>query len=172
MTVHTLVFTALFVACGLLLPFFFHMAGMGGSVFLPMHLPVLLAGLILGWRPGLLAGMLTPLLSSFLTGMPPLFPVAPMMALELAVYGGVAGYARYNLGKGIFPSLVAAMVCGRLAVMVLLFFFAGSLGIRLSPLAYIAGGLMHGFPGIILQLVLVPLIAARLESVFHRQLSY
>ena len=63
-----------FIALGLILPMLFHLAGGMGVVFLPMHLPVLLAGFFLGPRFGLLVGIITPLLSSLLTGMPPLLP--------------------------------------------------------------------------------------------------
>ena len=65
----------------------FHLAGGMGVVFLPMHLPVLLAGFFLGPRFGLLVGIITPLLSSLLTGMPPLLPLADATRLIATAFG-------------------------------------------------------------------------------------
>ena len=71
---------ALCLALGLLLPSMFHMIG-AGTVFLPMHIPVLLCGMLCGGAYGAAVGAIVPLLSSLLTGMPPIFPVAPAMML-------------------------------------------------------------------------------------------
>lgn len=84
--------SAVFVAFGMILPVMFHFVGAIGSIFLPMHIPVLMAGLFLGPVSGLTVGVMTPMLSSLLTGMPPLMPVLPLMPLELAVYGALSGY--------------------------------------------------------------------------------
>ena len=89
LNVHALVLTALFIAAGILLPIFFHGLGLGGAVFLPMHIPVLLGGMLLGWRQGFVIGLVTPLLSCLLTGMPPLLPALPLMTSELAAYGAL-----------------------------------------------------------------------------------
>ena len=86
-----LILTSLFIACGLLLPLAFHSFGMGGRTFLPMHLPVFMGGMLLGWMPGFIIGALTPVLSSLLTGMPPLIPSLPMMVVELALFGLAPG---------------------------------------------------------------------------------
>ena len=97
-----LVLTSLFIACGLLLPLAFHTFGMGGRTFLPMHIPVFMGGLLLGWLPGFIIGALTPLLSCLLTGMPPLIPSLPMMIVELALFGLVAGYLYYDKRQNIY----------------------------------------------------------------------
>ena len=97
-----LVLTSLFIACGLLLPIAFHSFGMGGRTFLPMHLPVFMGGMLLGWLPGLIIGSLTPVLSCFLTGMPPLIPSLPMMFVELALFGLVSGYLYHDKRKNIY----------------------------------------------------------------------
>ncbi|MDI9464411.1 MAG: ECF transporter S component, partial [Bacillota bacterium] len=82
-----LVLAAFFVALGLLMPFFTAQVPALGARFLPMHLPVLLGGFILGGPLALVVGLITPLLRSFLFGMPPMFPTAVAMAFELAAYG-------------------------------------------------------------------------------------
>ncbi|RKY70366.1 MAG: ECF transporter S component, partial [Candidatus Latescibacterota bacterium] len=49
----------------------FHQFGIAGKVFLPMHFPVIVAGLLFGPFSGLLVGLFSPVLSFLLTGMPP-----------------------------------------------------------------------------------------------------
>jgi len=80
-----------FISLGVLLPIAFHAVGAMGSVFLPMHIPVLMAGLLMGPVIGAGVGALTPVCSSLLTGMPPLMPTLPIMIPELIAYGAVAG---------------------------------------------------------------------------------
>lgn len=79
--------SALLIAAGLILSLLLHTLGAADSIFLPMHILVLLAGFCLGPYCGLTVGLLTPALSSLLTGMPPLLPVLPLMLAELGVYG-------------------------------------------------------------------------------------
>ena len=90
----TLTATALLLAMGVALPLAFHAFPLGGRIFLPMHLPTFVAGLVLGPAAGLVVGAGSPMLSSLLTGM----PVAPFymvpMVFELATYGLVSGLLR------------------------------------------------------------------------------
>ena len=65
-----LTLAALFLALGLILPFFTGQIQEIGNKLLPMHLPVMLCGMICGWKYGLLIGFLTPLLRSFVSSMP------------------------------------------------------------------------------------------------------
>lgn len=88
--VKKLVMAAMCVALGIILPMAFHTIQNAGSIFLPMHIPVLICGLLCGWQYGLICGFLTPVLSSFFTGMPPA-AILPAMACELAVYGVLTG---------------------------------------------------------------------------------
>ena len=109
---------AMFLAIGLVLPFFTGQIPQVGSMMLPMHIPVLLCGLICGWKYGLMVGLVLPLLRSFLFGMPPLFPTAAAMAFELAAYGFVSGFL-YNRSKwkcivALYRCLIAAMIIGRM----------------------------------------------------------
>lgn len=156
--VRKLTLTALFLACGLLLPQFFHLIG-AGTVFLPMHLPVLLCGFVCGWQWGLLCGALTPLLSSLLTGMPPIFPVGASMICELAVYGGLCGlFGQLLQGRkaGVYLALVAAMLAGRLVGGLTDLLFYGVAGSPYSMEAFLSAKFITSLPGIILQLLLVP----------------
>ena len=86
-----MILSALFIAIGLILPMIFHAVNLSGSIFSPMHLPVMLGGFLLGPTYGAIIGVITPVLSSILTGMPPIMPIMPMMALELLAYGFMTG---------------------------------------------------------------------------------
>ncbi|MFW6270707.1 MAG: ECF transporter S component, partial [Bacillota bacterium] len=110
-----IVYTAIFIALGIILPITFHYLGTGlGAVFLPMHLPVLLGGAILGSFPGIIIGILTPILSSIFTGMPPLVPMVPIMVLELGLFGLVIGYLYKNKNVNIYICLILTMIAGRI----------------------------------------------------------
>jgi len=87
-----IILSGLLIALGVLIPIFFHMLGAGGPVFLPMHLPVMVTGFLVGPLFGLIVGALTPFISSLLTGMPPLFPMAVLMIFELSAYGFICGF--------------------------------------------------------------------------------
>ncbi|HHU82346.1 MAG TPA: ECF transporter S component, partial [Firmicutes bacterium] len=80
------VITAACIGLCVVLPMAFHAIPNAGSLLSPMHIPVLLSGLICGWSFGLLCGLAGPLLSTLITGMPPVAYLPPML-VELAVYG-------------------------------------------------------------------------------------
>ena len=164
-----LVLTSLFIACGLLLPLAFHTFGMGGRTFLPMHIPVFMGGLLLGWLPGFIIGALTPLLSCLLTGMPPLIPSLPMMIVELALFGLVAGYIYYDKRQNIYLALISAMVAGRLGAAFVLLLFSDMLGIHLHPLTYVAATFMTGIVGVVIQIVFIPILVRRLETILNSE---
>ena len=94
--VKKLVMAAMCVALGIVLPMAFHTIQNAGSIFLPMHIPVLICGLLCGWQYGLICGILAPVLSSLFTGMPPA-AILPAMLCELAVYGLITGICVYGI---------------------------------------------------------------------------
>ena len=107
--------TALFIALGVVLPIVFHsFSVLGGRMFLPMHIPVLIAGLFLGPSSGLLVGLVCPILSFLLTGMPPPDKIITM-TLELPLYGLAGGIAYRSLRIPLLISLLLALIVGRLA---------------------------------------------------------
>lgn len=154
-TIKNLTAAGLCAAVGLILPYFFHLFG-AGPAFLPMHIPVLICGLLCGYRYGAICGLAVPILSSLLTGMPPLFPAAIAMMFELAAYGLVSGllYKKYN----VYISLIGAMLSGRavsgIAYAILLGFSGKPYGLP----AFLTGAFATALPGIIIQIVIVPVI--------------
>ena len=161
-----LVITALCMALCVVLPYAFHMIPDGGSIFSPMHIPVLLCGLICGWKYGLACGILGPFLSSVITQMPPMGYLPPML-VELAVYGFASGVGFYPCrAKRYMPyvyfRLLCAMLLGRVAAGACkaLFFMRGSFSVQMWIMSYF----VTAWPGILLQLILIPVILAALRK--------
>ena len=158
---------ALLLAIGLLLPQIFHMIGgqAAGSVFSPMHLPVLVCGLLLGPFWGCGVGLLTPLLSSLLLSMPPM-ALMPFMVCELAVYGLTGGLLTRRLP--LYPALIAAQIAGRAAYALALFVGGTLLGLPCAAPVSVLTSVITGLPGIVLQLVLVPLVVTLVRRAVPR----
>ena len=153
-------FTAVCLALCVVLPLALHMIPDAGSVISPMHIPVLLCGLICGWPYGLSCGLLAPVISSAITGMPPAAYMPPMI-VELAVYGFVAGLLfqmirTKNLLADMYISLLSAMLLGRIVAGAAraLIFAAGNYSMSVWFTSYFVTDL-HG---IVIQLVGVPVI--------------
>jgi len=161
-----MVSAAVCVALGVILPVAFHSIPNAGSIFLPMHIPVLLCGLLCGWPYGLACGVLAPVLSSLITGMPPA-AYLPSMVCELAAYGLLSGlFTRYikigNRMVSLYIALIAAMVAGRIVYGVLnaLIFMAGHYAFSV----FITAAFVTALPGIIIQLILIPSLVRLLEK--------
>ena len=90
--VKKLAVTAMLFAVGIVLPFLTGQIPTIGRMLLPMHIPVLLCGFIVGWQYGAVIGFLLPIVRSLLFGMPPIYPTALAMAFEMAMYGFVSGF--------------------------------------------------------------------------------
>ena len=165
--VKTLVLAALFLALALVLPFLTGQIPEIGSMLCPMHIPALLCGFFCGWPWGLAVGLIAPVLRSLIFGMPPMFPVAICMSFELATYGAVAGllYSKLPQSKGsIYVSLLTAMVAGRLVWGVARFLCAGLNVSAFGLGAFWAGAVTTAIPGIILQIVLIPVLVMTLKK--------
>lgn len=164
--VRRLVYSAVFLALALALPFLTGQIPQVGGALLPMHLPVLLCGFVCGWPWGLAVGLVAPLLRSLLFGMPPMFPTAAAMALELAAYGAFAGLLSARLPRslgGIYGSLLGAMTLGRVVWGCAMAAFLGMQGASFGLTAFWAGAVVNALPGIACQLVLIPILAAALD---------
>ncbi len=162
-----LVLSAMFLAIGLVLPFFIGQIPAIGKMLLPMHIPVLLCGLICGWQWGLGVGFVLPLLRSLLFSFPAMYPNAIGMAFELAMYGLVIGYlyahSKWQCVKALYKCLIPAMIAGRLvwgAVMIVLMGLGGS---AFTWQLFIGGAVLNALPGIVLQLVLIPAVMVLLD---------
>lgn len=159
--------SALFLALAYVLPFLTGQIPEIGSMLCPMHLPVLLCGFICGPVWGAVVGFIAPLFRSLTLGMPPLFPTAVCMAFELATYGAAAGLMHKWFPKRkpfIYCSLLVSMTFGRIVWGLAMFVFMGLRGGSFTFSMFLAGAFTNAIPGIIAQIVLVPILVILLEN--------
>ncbi|MCR5777243.1 MAG: ECF transporter S component [Lachnospiraceae bacterium] len=166
-SIKKLTFTAMFLAIGIILPFFTGQIPEIGSMLLPMHIPVFLCALICGEKWGTPMAFVLPILRSALFGMPPMYPTAIAMAFELAAYAFVAGYlyshSKWQCSKALLRCLVIAMVAGRVVWGIAQVVLLGIAGNAFTVQAFLAGALFKAIPGIVLQLILIPAVMIALN---------
>jgi LytS/YehU family sensor histidine kinase len=162
--IRSYIITAAFVMLAVFVPWVFHQFHLAGPTFLPMHIFVLIAGLLFGWRAGLLVGLFTPLVSYFISGMPAL-NVLPQVVIEVSAYGFIAGILREKYNLRTIWSLLGAIIGGRLALLLaisVIYLIIGQsyspLGLEAGPLASFWSTIKQGWPGIFLQLAFIPAI--------------
>ena len=161
-----MVLAGLFLALAYVLPFLTGQIPEIGSMLCPMHLPVLLCGFLCGWPWGLAVGFVAPLFRSLTLGMPPFFPTALCMAFELAAYGAVAGLMHKILPRKkpfIYCSLVVAMILGRIVWGAAMFICLGIRGGNFTFSAFLAGAVLNAVPGIVVQIILIPVLVMLFE---------
>lgn len=174
--IKVLALAAMFLAMGLFLPFVTGQIPQIGKMLLPMHIPVMLCGLICGKKYGLTVGFITPMLRSILFSMPVLYPTAIAMAFELAAYGFFIGLfyekARWHCIVSLYRCLIGAMICGRLIWGIVDCLLLGYGENAFTLQLFITTAFISAIPGMILQLVLIPSIMLLLNKTglvrFHR----
>lgn len=150
-------------------PQIFHLLGMIsgtgtalGETFLPMHLPIMIVGLLAGPYAGAIAGLLGPLASFWLTSMPTA-AMLPFMMIELCVYGFCAGLLR-NIRIPVLVKVVLIQISGRAvraaAILLSVYAFGNT---QIKP-AIIWTSIGKGIFGLVLQWVLLPLLIYRVEN--------
>jgi len=145
----------LLAAASVLLPSVAHLTGLPVRLLLPMHWPVILVGLIYGWRSGAIVGVAAPALSYVVSGMP--YPVVlPAMTVELATYGLLAGFAREKLRWSLVVATGLGVIGGRL-VFLMIAVVTGATGP--SVFNYVAVALVPGLAAAVAQVVLLPMLA-------------
>lgn len=158
---------AMCIALCYVLPIAFHSIGLGGALS-PMHIPVLLCGIVCGGGPGLLCGLVGPVISSLLSGMPPMLMLVRMVP-ELCAYGFAGGIVMKYVRTGrtaydVYISLGTAMIAGRIvggiASAVFYTVTSGVYSVTLWLTSYFA----ESIPGIIVHLILVPVLYLALEK--------
>ena len=166
MRTRKLVYSGVLIAIGILLPQIFHLAGkLSGSIFLPMHIGILIAGFIVGPYHGALVGLIVPFLSSAITQMPQP-PMLYFMVFELVAYGYFTGLFYHKFKKGKLVSLISSMIAGRI-VYIIVAVIAGKLFDL--PYAFLgAAAIIEKFSisilGIIIQIIIVPTIVLAVEK--------
>lgn len=166
-------YSALFMALGIILPFFTGQLQQFGNMLLPMHLPVFLCSFICGWKYGLLVGLILPIFRSALFSMPVMYPNAIGMSVELATYGFVAGFLYekrpWKCLKSLYISLISAMILGRVAWGIAQIILLGLNGKAFTWQLFLAGALSNAVLGIVIQLILIPALMLSLHRTnFHK----
>ncbi|MCL2592252.1 MAG: ECF transporter S component [Defluviitaleaceae bacterium] len=165
--VRKMVTSALLISIAVILSQVFHFYAPGsGRIFLPLHIPVLIAGLLCGAKYGLIVGILTPLTSHLITQMPPAGSLI-QMTLELATYGMISGLVIHFVKTksqivNIYIALFIAMITGRVVFGVLnaLIFQLGEYSLSI----WLASAFITSLPGIIIQVILIPAIIFTLNK--------
>lgn len=146
-----LVLTAMFLAIGLVLPLFTGQIPQIGSMLLPMHIPVLLCGIICGWKYGIVLGFILPIIRYMIFGMPILFPNGLAMAFEMATYGLIIGFIYMHSSKrntaSIYYSLILAMIAGRIVWGLVSAILLENLTLHI----FLSAAIFNAIPGIIVQ---------------------
>ena len=174
--VKKLVLSAMLLAVGIVLTFFTGQIPQIGNMLLPMHLPVLVCGLICGWQYGGVIGFILPFLRYVLFAMPPM-PNGIAMAFELASYGAIVGFlynrSRWKCIVSLYRSLIIAMIGGRIVWGVVRVAMLGMMGNAFSWKMFMAGAFLNAIPGIVLQLVFIPALMLVLNKTglvhFHKK---
>ena len=161
-----LVLSAMFLALCLVLPFLTGQIPEIGSALSPMHIPVLICGFVCGGYWGAAVGFIAPFLRYMIFQMPPM-PMGIAMAVEMTVYGLVAGLLYKKLPKNIgcmYISLVSAMLLGRVVWGVARYIIAGLAGSEFSFAMFLSGAFIEAVPGIVCHLIVVPLVVIALKK--------
>ena len=167
-SVKELVYAAILLAVGMVLPFLTGQIPAVGAVISPLHYPIFLAGFMLSPPLACILGFVLPLLRSMIFGMPPIYPTALAMAFELAAYGLLAALLYRALPKktgSIYAALIGAMLGGRVVWGLVSLVLYGVGGQSFTFEAFLAGAFITAWPGILIQLVLVPLLVMALQRV-------
>ena len=163
--------TSLCAVCAALcvvMPVAFHVFGPVSSILSPMHIPVLLCGLVCGWPFGAFCGVAGPLLSSVITGMPSAAALVHMLP-ELCVYGLSCGLLAKLIHTGntyadLYCALAPAMLLGRIAGGAARTLFLMGSGQSYTLALWVGAYLVEALPGIVLHLILVPALAVVLAK--------
>lgn len=166
--VRKIAISAMFIAIGILLPFFTGQFKQIGNMLLPMHMPVLICGFVCGWQCASAVGFITPILRAFLFGMPPMYPNAIAMAFELMTYGLVVAII-YKLFKkksaiAIYTSLIMSMLIGRMIWGISQLFFLGIKNNSFTWNIFVTRAFINTIPGILLQIIIIPVIVYSYEK--------
>lgn len=167
MKLRKVIYAAMCLALAFLLPYLTGQLRELGKALCPMHLPVFICSYACGPVYAGIVGFIAPLIRSLITGMP-VFPTKaiPMM-FELMTYGAVAGVCYKLFPKKIpyvYISLVVGIISGRLVLSAVNLVMNAMNGVEFSFFTYFVKNILEAVPGLILQIVIVPLVAITLRK--------
>ena len=161
------------IALAVILPQIVHIAlgQPGGITWLPMYLPVLLGGCLLGAKWAFGVGILSPIVSFLFTSTvlkQPMPPAArlPFMMAELAVFAVVSGLFSGKIAQKpiwALPAVLTAQIAGRGTFLLLALIFQSVSPIRV---AVVWQNILGGFAGLVSQWILVPVLMFLFQKAF------
>lgn len=153
--------TLILTVLGVIFPYIFHIFGSVGRVFLPMHFFVMIGAYILSPFYALIITISIPIISSFVTGMPIVYPILPILIAELTTYTLTISFLKK---KGLYFSLIVSMITGRVAATLIVSMLVKTMGLAMNPIRYIESSIITGLPGIIFQIIIVPIIVSLINN--------
>lgn len=163
------------VALAIVFPQLIHLAAgaSGGMTYLPMYLPVMLAGALLGTWWGLGVGIASPVLSYLITsafGSPmPMLSRLPFMVVELAVFAVITGLFSNRIAKNkwlAIPAVLLAEVGGRLTFLVMAGIFES---VSTISFQMALSQILSGWVGLVLWLVIAPVILIIVSTLINKE---
>lgn len=170
-SIQNLCLSAVCLALCMVLPFLTGQIPQIGNALSPMHIPVLMCGLICGWQYGLAVGFAAPLLRFLLFGMPPIMPTGLAMMFELAAYGAFSGLLLQFLPKKLYclyASLIGAMLGGRIVWGIARFVLGQIVGPAFTFPLFLSGAFVSAVPGIICHILLIPPVVIGVRRAMSR----
>jgi hypothetical protein len=143
--VKTYLWATVFVACNLVLPQVFHLIPQGGVIFSPLSLVILVGAYKFGWKTGLLAAVLSPLVNHLITGLPA-WDVLQVMTLKLVVLALVAGLAAQHFQTVSLPLLIGVILVSKAIGCLGEFALTGGIEATIADFTI-------GWPGLLLQVI-------------------
>lgn len=149
-----LILAGFLCALAIVMPVLFHAMGLG-STFLPMFIPIVIAGFLLPWPVAITVGVSAPMISTLLTGMPPLFPPLMVVMMVEGIFLTLIPACLYQkFQTNIYICLILTLLADR----VLVFFLIGWMArlLKLPAKEWGFARIVQGLPGIVLILIVVP----------------
>lgn len=153
--VKTYLWAMAFVACNLVLPQVFHLIPQGGVIFSPLSLVILAGAYKFGWKTGLLAALLSPIVNHLLTGMPAM-AVLPVMTLKLAILALVAGFTAQHFKTVSLPLIIGVVIVNKAIGCFGELLLTGGIDATIADFTI-------GWPGLLLQVIGAWLILTKLK---------
>ncbi|RPH90884.1 MAG: hypothetical protein EHM72_18610 [Calditrichaeota bacterium] len=129
---------------------------------MPMFWPIAASAFFLTWPYTAAVACLAPLVSSLMTGMPPISPpILHVMVIELFVLvTTIRGMRNKNIG-GMLVALAAGLLLSRIVLFLIVAVAAPLLG--LPGKVFSMAMVIKGVPGIVLMLILLPIVVCRIR---------
>ena len=172
-TVKTIV-SLIIIVLALVLPQITHafFGSRGGILLLPMYLPIILGGCLLGFRYGLVLGVISPLISFGFTSIfqnpMPALNRLPFMMFELMVIGFVSGLFSNKINKNknyAFVAVITSLLIGRLAFLICIAIFGNLVNL---PLTLIVSQIETGLVGLTIQSLALPFIIVFINYLLNK----